>query len=135
LAAARTEGDERALAVHRAAVSARRSVIATGERFGFLETVLIPVLTLATIDRGPITATRISHDGGAGESWRLHFEGSPEIEAYLDGEVSGTAPVARLIVNMVPRVIAASPGLHLIGELPPITGWRPSMPGKAKGAR
>lgn len=135
LAAARANGDERALAVHSAAMNAGRSVIATGGGFGFLQAVLIPVLTLATIDRGPITVTRLSKDGRDGESWRLHFQGNPEIEAYLDGEVSGTATVARLMVNLVPRVITAPAGLHLVGELPPITGWRPSMPGKAEATR
>jgi len=50
---------------------------------------------------------------GAPESYdAIEIEGSPNVTMKIPGGIQGDLATASLIVNSIPRVLAASPGLH-----------------------
>ena len=60
---------------------------------------------------------------GAPESFdAVTVEGTPRVYSKVDGGFHGDVATASITVNMIPRVLAASPGLHTMRTLP-IPGW------------
>jgi len=56
---------------------------------------------------------------GAPESYdSVTIEGSPMLSSKVIGGIHGDIATASIIVNSIPRVIAASPGLHTMRDLP-----------------
>ncbi len=57
---------------------------------------------------------------GLGESYdAVSIDGVPPVEARIDGGVHGDLGTAAVVVNSVPRVAAAPPGLVTMKDLPP----------------
>jgi 4-hydroxy-tetrahydrodipicolinate reductase len=56
---------------------------------------------------------------GAPESYdAVHVAGSPALAMKIDGGVHGDIATASIVLNMIPRVLAAPPGLHTMRSLP-----------------
>src|SRR5215813_4147502 len=56
---------------------------------------------------------------GAPESYdSVDIEGSPSLSMKISGGIHGDVATASIIVNSIPRVLAASPGLHTMRDLP-----------------
>jgi hypothetical protein len=56
---------------------------------------------------------------GAPQSYdAIHIEGSPRISTKIAGGLHGDIATASLVVNSIAKVLAASPGLHTMLELP-----------------
>ena len=56
---------------------------------------------------------------------RIQIEGSPSFEAVIEGGIAGDVATAALVINAIPLVRAASPGIKTILDLPPLRAWRP----------
>jgi 4-hydroxy-tetrahydrodipicolinate reductase len=56
---------------------------------------------------------------GAPESYdSVEIEGSPRLSMKLAGGIHGDIATASIVVNSIPKVLAASPGLHTMRDLP-----------------
>src|ERR1700716_2759071 len=56
---------------------------------------------------------------GAPESYHsVDIEGSPNLSMKIAGGIQGDVGTASIVVNSIPRVIAAAPGLHTMRDLP-----------------
>jgi 4-hydroxy-tetrahydrodipicolinate reductase len=56
---------------------------------------------------------------GAPESYEsVQIEGSPSLSFRIDGGVPGDIATASIIVNSIPKVLNATPGLHTMRDLP-----------------
>jgi 4-hydroxy-tetrahydrodipicolinate reductase len=56
---------------------------------------------------------------GAPETYdAIEIEGSPRLSVKVAGGIHGDVATAALVVNSVPKVLAASPGLHTMSDLP-----------------
>ena len=71
-------------------------------------------------------------EGGAGRSgctWRrtwarpspydsIEIDGSPRLSMKIAGGIHGDIATASIVVNSIPKVLAAAPGLHTMRDLP-----------------
>ena len=48
----------------------------------------------------------------------IRIEGSPRIFSKIDGGVHGDVATASIVVNSIPKIVAAPPGLHTMRSLP-----------------
>jgi 4-hydroxy-tetrahydrodipicolinate reductase len=48
----------------------------------------------------------------------VDIEGSPNISSKIVGGIHGDVATASIVVNMIPKVLTASPGLHTMRDLP-----------------
>jgi len=56
---------------------------------------------------------------GAPESYdSVEIEGSPRLSMKLAGGIHGDVATASIVVNSIPKVLAAAPGLHTMRDLP-----------------
>jgi 4-hydroxy-tetrahydrodipicolinate reductase len=56
---------------------------------------------------------------GAPESYDLvEIEGSPRLSMKMAGGIHGDVATASIVVNSIPKVLAAAPGLHTMRDLP-----------------
>jgi 4-hydroxy-tetrahydrodipicolinate reductase len=60
-----------------------------------------------------------------GDHIRIH--GVPDVDAQFEGGISGDAATAGLVVNAIPLVLGAAPGVHTVLDLPPLRGWKPPL--------
>ena len=61
---------------------------------------------------------------GAPESFdEVNIEGDPSLHSRIEGGIPGDVATASVIVNAIPRVIAAPPGLLTMKDLPPAYCW------------
>jgi 2,4-diaminopentanoate dehydrogenase len=76
--------------------------------------------------RGPAEVVRLVHpqqvhphleDQDTGDY--IHVHGDPEIHMEIKPEIAGGKSTIAIAVNMIPRVVAASPGLKRMIDLPP----------------
>jgi len=64
----------------------------------------------------------------------VHVDADPPVEATIAGGVSGDAATAALLVNTLPRLLAAPPGLLTVKDLPPVHALNPQDLTAALGA-
>ncbi len=62
-------------------------------------------------------------DAGVPPVDEIHIEGSNPIHVRVDPGCAGVRGTAALLVNGIPRALAASAGLHAPGDLPPVAPW------------
>ncbi|OFV92813.1 MAG: hypothetical protein A3G76_10235 [Acidobacteria bacterium RIFCSPLOWO2_12_FULL_65_11] len=56
---------------------------------------------------------------GAPEAYEaVHIEGSPRLSMRIDGGIPGDVATAAIVVNSIPKVVGAAPGLHTMLDLP-----------------
>jgi hypothetical protein len=56
---------------------------------------------------------------GAPESYdSIEIEGSPKLSMKMAGGIHGDVATASIVINSIPKVLAASPGLHTMRDLP-----------------
>jgi 4-hydroxy-tetrahydrodipicolinate reductase len=56
---------------------------------------------------------------GAPETYdAVEIEGSPKLSMRLEGGIHGDIATASIVVNSIPKVLAATPGLHTMRDLP-----------------
>ena len=68
---------------------------------------------------------------GAPESFdEVRVDGDPSLHSRIEGGIPGDVATASMIVNAIPRVLAAPPGLLTMKDLPPAYCW----PGDAGGS-
>ncbi len=61
---------------------------------------------------------------GAPESFdEVHVEGDPSLRSRIEGGIPGDVATASMVVNAIPRIIAAPPGLVTMKDLPPAYCW------------
>jgi 4-hydroxy-tetrahydrodipicolinate reductase len=51
---------------------------------------------------------------------RIQIDGDPPIRLEIDGGVAGDAATCALVLNSIPMVVAARPGLNTMTDLPPV---------------
>ena len=54
----------------------------------------------------------------------VHIKGSPDLEVVIPGGVHGDLATASAIVNAVPRVVSAPPGLKTMIDIPPMAAFQ-----------
>lgn len=65
---------------------------------------------------------------GAPESYdEIEIAGSPTLKSRVEGGIPGDLATASIVVNAIPRVLAASPGLITMRDLPPAHWWPGEM--------
>jgi 4-hydroxy-tetrahydrodipicolinate reductase len=70
-------------------------------------------------DGEPVITLHMEAYLGAPESYdAVHIEGTPPLKMKLAGGVHGDIATASITVNSIPRVLAATPGLHTMRSLP-----------------
>ncbi|MFC1985137.1 dihydrodipicolinate reductase, partial [Chloroflexota bacterium] len=58
---------------------------------------------------------------GAPESYdAVYIAGTPNMEVVVKGGIQGDIATASMVVNALPRVLAAHPGLLTMKDLPPV---------------
>jgi 4-hydroxy-tetrahydrodipicolinate reductase len=61
---------------------------------------------------------------GAAESYdAVDIEGTPPVHLRIAGGVHGDQATAAIVVNAIPRVVAADPGLLTMADLPVVAAW------------
>ena len=56
---------------------------------------------------------------GAPETYdSIEIEGSPRIAVKVAGGIHGDIATTSIVINSIPRVLAAAPGLHTMRDLP-----------------
>ena len=50
---------------------------------------------------------------------RVVIEGEPRLDVVLPGGVHGDTATCAIVVNTIPRILAAAPGLHTMATIPP----------------
>jgi hypothetical protein len=71
---------------------------------------------------------------GAPETYdSVDIEGSPQLSMKFDGGIHGDIATASIIVNSIPKVLAATPGLHTMRDLalPSFFPGAPRRPGRS----
>ena len=53
----------------------------------------------------------------------IEIVGTPNLKLSLTGGGTADDAIAALVVNAIPRVLMADPGLYTLGELPPVHCW------------
>jgi 2,4-diaminopentanoate dehydrogenase len=56
---------------------------------------------------------------------RIEIVGEPSFEAVIEGGIAGDVATAALVINAVPLVLAATPGVKTVLDLPPLRAWLP----------
>lgn len=56
---------------------------------------------------------------------RVVLRGDPDVVMEIPGGLSGDTATAAIVVNAIPRLVAASPGLRTMADLPPPHPWGP----------
>jgi 4-hydroxy-tetrahydrodipicolinate reductase len=70
-------------------------------------------------DGKPIITLHMEAYLGAPESYdSVHIEGSPPLRMKIAGGVHGDIATASIVVNSIPKVLAAAPGYHTMRDLP-----------------
>lgn len=108
------------------------------------EAVASPDLTVAAGDcsgvvqlglgkEGEIVRVRLEFEAylGAPESYdEIEILGSPALKSRIVGGIPGDLATASIVVNAIPRVLAAAPGLITMRDLPPAHWWpgAPTVP-------
>ncbi len=54
----------------------------------------------------------------------VHIRGSPDLDVVIQGGVHGDLATASAVVNAVPRVVTAPPGLKTMIDIPPISAFQ-----------
>jgi len=72
--------------------------------------------------RAAVTLDLRMHLGAERSVDRIHVEGTPPLEVTVEG-VHGDLATAAMVVNAIPRVVAAPPGLTTMLDLPPVHAW------------
>ena len=68
---------------------------------------------------GPAIRLHLEAYLGAPESYdSIEIEGSPSLSMNIAGGIHGDIATASLVVNSIPKVLAAAPGLHTMRDLP-----------------
>ncbi|MFQ5999022.1 MAG: dihydrodipicolinate reductase, partial [Candidatus Bathyarchaeia archaeon] len=49
----------------------------------------------------------------------IYIDGTPDVQMQVPGGLHGDLATASIVVNMIPRVLSASPGLKTMATLPP----------------
>ena len=61
---------------------------------------------------------------GAPESFdEVHVDGDPSLHSRIEGGIPGDVATASMVVNAIPRIVAAQPGLLTMKDLPPAYCW------------
>jgi 4-hydroxy-tetrahydrodipicolinate reductase len=61
---------------------------------------------------------------GAPESFdEVQIEGDPSLHSRIEGGIPGDVATASMVVNAIPRIVAAPPGLVTMKDLPPAYCW------------
>jgi 4-hydroxy-tetrahydrodipicolinate reductase len=58
-----------------------------------------------------------------GATDRVVLRGDPDVVMEIPGGLPGDAATAAIVVNTIPRIVAASPGLRTMADLPPPHPW------------
>jgi 4-hydroxy-tetrahydrodipicolinate reductase len=67
----------------------------------------------------PLTRPHMEAYFGAPETYdSVDIEGSPRLSMRIDGGIHGDIATMAIVVNSIPHVIAAAPGLHTMRDLP-----------------
>jgi 2,4-diaminopentanoate dehydrogenase len=70
-------------------------------------------------DGKPVIRLHLEAYLGALESYdSVEIEGSPSLSMKIAGGIQGDIATASLVVNSIPKVLAAAPGLHTMRDLP-----------------
>lgn len=54
---------------------------------------------------------------------RISIQGEPSFVATIDGGISGDVATAAIVVNAVPLVLHATPGVKTVLDVPPLRAW------------
>lgn len=74
---------------------------------------------VGTVDREPKITLHMEAYLGAPESYdAITIEGSPRIYSKIEGGLHGDIATASIVVNSIPRVVAAAPGLRTMRDMP-----------------
>ncbi len=94
------------------------------------------VCGLGPISRGQISGVRQIANGYRGEQTVIHLEfqaaigqadphdrivlkGEPDMDIVVRGGVHGDIATSAIVINSIPRIVAAAPGLHTMGSIAP----------------
>ncbi len=67
----------------------------------------------------PVIRLHIEAYLGAPDSYdAVEIEGSPALSMKIAGGIHGDIATASMVVNSIPKVLAAAPGLHTMRDLP-----------------
>jgi 4-hydroxy-tetrahydrodipicolinate reductase len=67
----------------------------------------------------PVISLHLEAYLGAPETYdAIEIEGSPKLSVKVAGGIQGDIATASIVVNSIPRVLAAPPGLHTMRDLP-----------------
>lgn len=72
-------------------------------------------------DKKIITLEFCAAVGQANPRERVHVYGSPEFDLTIPGGINGDAATCSVITNAIPVVANATPGLHTMVDIPPIS--------------
>lgn len=72
--------------------------------------------------RTVVTLDLYMHLGAGGSRDIISIEGKPSLTVTTEG-VHGDLATAAIVVNAIPRVVAAAPGLLTMLDLPPVHAW------------
>jgi hypothetical protein len=53
----------------------------------------------------------------------VHLVGNPSLELRVPGGIHGDVATAAIVVNAIPRILSAPPGLHTMLDIPPVVRW------------
>ena len=84
------------------------------------------VVQLGLGKEGDIVRVRLEFEAylGAPESYdEVEIHGSPSLTSRVVGGIPGDLATASIVVNAIPRVLAAPPGLITMRDLPPAHWW------------
>ncbi len=84
------------------------------------------VLQVGTGRQGDRVRVRLGFDawvGAPGSYDEVQIEGEPSLRSRVEGGFPGDLATASLVVNAVPRVLAAPPGLLTVKDMPPAHCW------------
>jgi 4-hydroxy-tetrahydrodipicolinate reductase len=71
------------------------------------------------VDERPLIRLHMEAYLGAPESYdAVEIEGIPNLSMQIAGGIHGDIATASIVVNSIPRVLKASPGLHTMRDLP-----------------
>ncbi|HXU31657.1 MAG TPA: dihydrodipicolinate reductase [Thermoanaerobaculia bacterium] len=84
------------------------------------------VVQLGLGKEGEVVRIRLEFEAylGASESYdEIEIVGSPALKSRVEGGIPGDLATASIVVNAIPRVLAAPPGLITMRDLPPAHWW------------
>jgi 4-hydroxy-tetrahydrodipicolinate reductase len=71
------------------------------------------------VERRPVIRLHMEAYLGAPESYdSVEIAGTPNLSMKIAGGIHGDIATASIVVNSIPRVLAAAPGLHTMRDLP-----------------